>query len=84
MEIQASLKLIICQPLMVQEYDVAWVEVTSPSGEFLLLPGHIPLISMISDGESIRYQTTAGEIKTCDVKNCILQLEKKGAIQLIC
>lgn len=39
---------------------VAWVEIGSPTGQFIVGPGHIETISSIKPGSILMYQTAEG------------------------
>jgi F0F1-type ATP synthase epsilon subunit len=78
------LKLFILKPFVTEEESIEWMEVLSDSGEFLILPNHIPLISSVSDGVSIKYKSSNGKIKSLSTSNCILRLEQSGVLCLLC
>jgi len=45
----------IQRPFVQQEITVEWVSVQSPTGSFVVGPGHRPLLSLVSMGKSIVY-----------------------------
>lgn len=55
------LTLEISWPFERRVVTVEWVAIVSPSGNFVVGPGHRPLFSLISAGKSIRYSESGAE-----------------------
>lgn len=53
--------LSIQQPFKQESISVKWVSITSPSGSFVVGPGHRPLVSAVEPESTVVYDSGSGE-----------------------
>ena len=53
--------LSLTQPFSQKMISVEWVSVATPTGTFIIGPGHEPIVSLISPGESVVYKASGIE-----------------------
>lgn len=61
-----TVRFTIEHPFSTQEIMADWVSVKAPSGNFIVGAGHRPMLSLVSEGESIVYKA-AGVEKAVEV-----------------
>ena len=58
-----------------EKISVLWVEVQSPSGDFVVGPGHYPLVSLLKDRGKITYKEYQGGEKSIDTYGGIFTVD---------
>jgi F0F1-type ATP synthase epsilon subunit len=49
-----------------EKYEINWVEIESPTGNFTVGPDHIPLVSLIQERGKVTYKEYGKEITSID------------------
>lgn len=78
-----SFQLEIITPISSQELIVEWVEIESPTGSFLVGPGHADLISIIKNKSVILYKVVGSQEESCVASVGIFSVVKNKAIALL-
>ena len=60
-----------------------WLEVQSPTGEFVLAPDHYPLISLLKKDSRLSYLTTENQISSYDISGGIVIIENNVVLILL-
>lgn len=66
-----------------QKLSVLWVEIESPTGDFVVGPDHTPLVSLLKDRGKLTYKEIAGNEKTIEVYGGIFKVSDNHAIVLL-
>jgi F0F1-type ATP synthase epsilon subunit len=66
-----------------QKLSVMWVEIESPTGDFVVGPNHAPLVSLLKDRGKLTYKEISGPEKTIDVYGGIFKVSDNHAIALL-
>ncbi|MCL4229292.1 hypothetical protein KJZ61_01215 [Candidatus Dependentiae bacterium] len=77
------MKLIIASPEHRQEIPVNWVELNSPVGNFVILPGHTPMIITLTLNAPVVYCLTNGHQKSFGAPGGIAQISRTEVTLLL-
>lgn len=77
------LELEIIGPSSAKKVSIKWVEVESPTGSFLVGPGHISLVSTIKKKSLLVYQLKEAEVVTLEVDGGIFTVADNKAIAIL-
>lgn len=66
-----------------KKISVLWVEVESPTGNFVVGPNHSPLVSLLKYRGILKYQEYNGPEASIDTYGGILKVEENRTIVLI-
>jgi len=71
------MKLIIITPQKKEEIDIAWVEIESLVGGFVILPGHAPMALTLKPKEKITICLTSGKQETIIPESGTIKVGRK-------
>ena len=62
-----------------QQYtkNIAWIEINTPNGNYIIQKGHAPLIIPLSPNEPLTYQLDSGKKETLMVLSGIADIDRK-------
>ena len=78
-----SFVLEIIRPTSAETINVAWLEVESPTGSFVIGPQHSPLISLLKRKTDLIYQIADGPKIKIDVFGGLLRVQDDRVIVLL-
>ncbi len=61
-----------------QTLNLLWIEISSPTGDFVVGYGHKPLISLISPKSRITYETQENTMASFDVLGGLITISQNG------
>jgi F0F1-type ATP synthase epsilon subunit len=70
------MKLSLVTPLSSKALTVAWLELNTPAGNFVILPGHAPMIVTLSTNKKLTYCLSSGKQESCMVRRGIAQIDR--------
>jgi F0F1-type ATP synthase epsilon subunit len=73
----------IISPTITETLSVEWIEVESPTGSFLIGPGHSPLVSIIKTKSRLTYKRAYAEPSFIDGAKGIIKVSDNKAIALL-
>ncbi len=73
----------IITPQETHIHAVAWIEVNTPNGNFVIQPGHAPTILILSPGKEISFRLVNGKQEAFFVERGILEITRNSAILLV-
>jgi len=73
------MKLILSTPLKRSEYSVAWLEINTPTGNYVIQKGHAPIILILSPGQSLTFRLKTGKKETLLVKHGVAKIDRTSA-----
>lgn len=78
-----SLVLQLISSYSTHSLNVQWIEVVSPSGEFIVGPHHLPLISLVTPQSKLLYKKVDGGLGQFTIPGGILRVEGNVAALLL-
>lgn len=73
------MKLFLVSPFAHKEIIVAWIEVNTPSGNLIILPGHAPTIVSLSPEQPLTYCLKNGKKETILVHRGMAEVSRDRA-----
>jgi len=70
------MQLTIITPNQKEQFDVAWVELNTAQGNFIIQPGHAPIIFSLKEKAPFTYCLKNGEEKVLLVKRAIAEITR--------
>jgi len=66
------------------EHHVAWIEVETPDGNFIIQPEHVPTTFILSEKRDLTYCLSTGKLETITIHNAaLLSVERSSALLLM-
>ena len=62
---------------------IAWIELNTPRGNYIIQQGHIPFIIPLSPQEPLTFQLESGKQQTIDVLDGIVEVTRTKVIVII-
>jgi F0F1-type ATP synthase epsilon subunit len=73
------MKLSLITPLSAKTLQVAWLELNTPAGNFVILPGHAPMLVTLSPHKKITYGLSSGKQESHLVHRGIAEIDRHVA-----
>ena len=73
------MKLSLITPLSAKVMQIAWLELNTPAGNFVILPGHAPMIVTLSPNKNLTYGLSSGKQETCMIHRGIAEIDRHSA-----
>jgi F0F1-type ATP synthase epsilon subunit len=70
------MELELISPEQKTSITVAWVELNTPTGNYIIQPGHIPMIIPLTADQPFTFQNKSGKQESCDVASGIAHVER--------
>ena len=70
------MKLKIVSPNSFAEYSVSWVEFNTPTGNYVIQEGHVPMIAIISPSQPIIFRLKSGKQESIIVKQGVAEITR--------
>ena len=64
-------------------YAVAWIEVNTPAGNFVIQPGHAPTILTLTQGKEMSFRLVNGKQESIHVERGILEVARNSATLIV-
>ncbi|HRN78404.1 MAG TPA: hypothetical protein PLU71_04135 [Candidatus Dependentiae bacterium] len=77
------MELHITSPEKTQIFEVEWVEAFTPTGSFIIQPGHAPTILMLSPGKKLIFGLKNNTEQSITIPRGILEVTRTQVIALI-
>lgn len=77
------MKLIISTPLNRSEYSVAWLEINTPTGNYVVQKGHAPTILVLSPLKPLTFRLKTGKKETLIVKHGVVKIDRTSSTVVI-
>jgi F0F1-type ATP synthase epsilon subunit len=77
------MKLQIISPLRILNYDVAWLEVNTNVGNFVIQKGHVPTLLVLSPNEEIIFRLKNGKEESIMVSSGIVEVTREKSTVII-
>lgn len=70
------MKLTIVSPFAKKSFDIAWIEVNTPVGNFVVQPGHAPMVITLSPHKEVTICLQSGKQQTFLIKQGIVDITR--------
>jgi F0F1-type ATP synthase epsilon subunit len=77
------MNLQIISPLRILNYDVAWLEVNTNVGNFVIQKGHVPTLLVLSPNEEIIFRLKNGKEESIMVSSGIVEVTREKSTVII-
>ena len=77
------LRLHIISSVSAEVLKVVWIEVQSPTGQFIVGPNHSPLISLVTPQSKLMYKKLDGAMGMFTIPGGIFRVEDNEAVILL-
>lgn len=77
------MNLIMISPEEKKSMNIAWIEVNTPVGNFVIQRGHIPTVLLLSPHQPVTICLTNGKQESFTVPGGILEVTRKEALLLL-
>lgn len=77
------MELRIITPQETHTYAVAWIEVNTTAGNFVIQPGHAPTILILAPGKEMNFRFVNGKQESFLVERGILEVTRNSATLII-
>lgn len=77
------MNLRIISPLRILDYDVAWLEINTNIGNFIIQKGHVPTMLVLSPNEEIIFRLKNGKEESIMVQSGIVEITREKSTVII-
>lgn len=77
------MKLFVVSPFGKKIFDIAWVELNTPVGNFVIQPGHAPMMLTLSPNREIIFCLNSGKQESFIIKQGIIDISRTSATLLL-
>lgn len=77
------MKLIIKNPRESHEYNVAWIEINTSTGNMIIQPGHAPSIMVLSPCKPFTFKMMSGKQETLVVSRGVIEITRTEVLALL-
>jgi F0F1-type ATP synthase epsilon subunit len=73
------MKLTIHTPQYKLIHDVAWLEINTPTGNYIIQKGHAPMITPLSSKKVVTYRLKTGKQESISILHGIVKIDRESA-----
>ncbi len=73
------MKLIISTPFSYKKFSIAWLEINTPTGNYVIQRGHAPMIITLSSDQLIIFRLKSGKEESMIVRQGVVTIERESA-----
>jgi F0F1-type ATP synthase epsilon subunit len=73
------MELTIISPEKKQVYSIAWIEVETSKGSFVIQHGHAPIILILSPHKPIRFRLKNGKLESLNPRQGIIEVGRDAS-----
>lgn len=77
------MKLLLISPLHKEEMAIAWIELESKTGNFVIQPGHAPMIIQLKPQSTSTCLLRSGKQKTFAISNGVAHITRDSVTLLL-
>ena len=77
------MKLKIISPGAKKEIDIAWIEIHTLVGGFIILPDHAPMVTTLKPNETINFCLTSGKQESFESSGGTVEVGRKAVTLLL-
>ena len=73
----------ISSSLEERNLQIAWIELNTPAGNFVIQPDHAPMVVMLTPMSQVNYRLTTGKEEMKKVRRGVAHVTREGVTLLI-
>lgn len=73
----------IISPQHTQTFSVAWLEINTPAGNFVIQRGHVPMILILSPDQPITFRLKNGKQDSIMIRQGLVEITRTSATILM-
>ena len=73
------MKLTILSPAQSIETSVAWLEINTPTGNYVIQKGHAPMIASLAPNKPFIYRMKSGKQETIHARSGLIEIDRESA-----
>lgn len=77
------MKLTLVSPTYTREIKIAWLEINTDAGNFVIQPGHAPMIVILAHNKRLTYCADTGKQESIVIQDGIADIARDGATIII-
>ena len=77
------MKLEIISPMKLQSYEIAWIELNTDVGSFVIQKGHAPTVLVLKPNDEMIFRFEDGKQETVEVGNGIAEITREKVSVII-
>jgi F0F1-type ATP synthase epsilon subunit len=77
------MELYLISPLQKQTFSVAWLEINTPAGNFVIQRDHVPMILILSADQPITFRLKNGKQDSLMIRQGIIEITRISATILM-
>lgn len=77
------MELIIITPLYQQTYHVEWLEIRTPTGSFVIQPGHVPTVLVLMPHQKVTFGLPNGKRESLMIQQGTAHITRTSATLLL-
>lgn len=77
------MKLTIHTPFYQAIYSIAWLEINTPTGNYVIQEGHVPAIMSLTSHQPLIFRLTTGKEETITVDRGVVKIERLAVTLII-
>jgi F0F1-type ATP synthase epsilon subunit len=74
------INLTLISPDVVREFCIEWIEITTTTGNRVILPGHAPLVEQLVPKKTVTMKLPGGALKTIVLENGIVSITRDAIL----
>lgn len=77
------MNLSILSPKQQRTYKIAWLEITTPAGNFVIQPDHAPMVLTLTPQQPITFGLKSGKQESIMIPRGIVEISRTSALVLM-
>ena len=77
------MKLHVISPMRTMQYNVAWLEINTNVGNFIIQKGHAPTLLVLAPNQEIIFRLKNGKQESITIPNGIVEITREQATVVI-
>ncbi len=73
------MELIISTPEYRSSYNIVWLEINTPTGNYVIQKGHVPAIMILSPHKAVIFRLKTGKQESVTVKHGVVKISRESA-----
>ena len=73
------MKLIINSPTQEISHQVAWLEINTPTGNYVIQKGHVPTLMMLATNQPLTYRLQTGKEEAMLIEHGFVTIDRESA-----
>ena len=77
------MKLTIISPTKKESHEIQWVEINTPTGNYVIQPGHAPMILTLSSEQPVIFCLLSGALQKLIIKRGTIKITRTDLLLIL-